>query len=31
MKGIFESVSPDGVIVQGDTTTALIAAQVAYL
>ena len=31
MKDVFDSVSPDGVIVQGDTTTALSAAQVAYL
>ena len=31
MKDVLEFVSPDGVIVQGDTTTALTAAQVAYL
>ncbi len=31
MKEIFESLSPDAVIVQGDTTTALTAAQAAFL
>ena len=31
IKDIFRSVSPDAVIVQGDTTSALIAAQAAFL